>query len=127
MPVFGVIGVNPEDETMQRTTVTIVTTSGNKTLKRIHNNPKMLARKHSANGRIPVIIPKDLESRWLEERDYNDPLEQQALVEEVCQPYPDEEIEAYPVPKLNEGRESLNEEGLLESHSYPELQRGDLF
>ena len=114
---------------IERFTFSIVTTRANQTMKKIHNNPEMLKRDYSDESRMPVIIPEGMESVWLEPRDYEDPIEQKGLIEEVCQPYPDEELEAYSVPKLNKGREQLNTVDLVERFHYPALenQQGSLF
>jgi putative SOS response-associated peptidase YedK len=81
---FGFAGLyevwtSPEGEAI--TTCTIITTEANKLMKPIHE-------------RMPVIIPKKEEDRWL------DPATQDKdLLVELLKPYPAEEMEAYPVSK----------------------------
>lgn len=61
---------------------TIITTEPNSLLKRIHN-------------RMPVILPRDGYNRWL------DPQEKEpAQLADLLQPYPAEEMIAYPVSRL---------------------------
>ncbi len=61
---------------------TIITTEPNSLLKRIHN-------------RMPVILPRDGYNRWL------DPEEREpAQLVDLLQPYPAEEMIAYPVSRL---------------------------
>ena len=61
------------------TEVVILTINPNALMKPIHN-------------RMPVILPKDAESRWLSGADYNE-------VCELLRPYPTEQMSAYPVSR----------------------------
>ena len=75
-------------------TYTIVTTEANDALRAIHS-------------RMPVILPRDVEGVWLD-RDNRDI---ETLIS-LLQPYPAEEMRAYPVSRLvnspsNEGRELI--------------------
>ncbi len=69
------------------TSFTIITTRANALLARIHNNPKL------AEPRMPVILAADNEDTWLAAAD---PATQQALL----QPYPGDELTAWPVAPL---------------------------
>jgi putative SOS response-associated peptidase YedK len=75
-------------------TVSIVTCRANTLLEKIHNNP-------DAEGpRMPVILPAELQDHWL-----NPPgnLQGQDLKNELFQltiPYPEEQMEAYPVKRI---------------------------
>ena len=92
---------------------TIVTTEGNKMLGRIHNNPKL------AGPRMPLILPHELEDTWL------NPIEDELdikKIQELIKSYPDEELEAYTVPKLR-GKEYLgNVPEISEMYEYQELE-----
>ncbi|RZT00193.1 SOS response-associated peptidase [Aquimarina brevivitae] len=93
-------------------TFSIVTTTGNELLTKIHNNPKL------KEPRMPVILPDQLADQWLLE--YQDALGQKAL-EELLQPYPSEELEAYTVDRLR-GKEYMgNQEEITEKVTYEEL------
>lgn len=103
---------NPEDEKTWQT-VSIVTTSGNKLLTKIHNNPKM------SGPRMPLILPKGVEEKWLQEVDEK---ADKDLVQSLINPYPENELEAYTVGKLR-GKEAVgNKAEVLEEVKYPELQ-----
>jgi putative SOS response-associated peptidase YedK len=62
-------------------TFTIITTEPNTLVKEIHN-------------RMPVILSQNVYSDWLQEGE-NDP----SLLKSFLQPYPAEEMEAYPVSR----------------------------
>ncbi len=81
-----------EKEGIERHTVSIVTTSANDMLDWIHNKPKA-----SEGPRMPLIIPKDLESDWLAAPD--DPVGH-SIVRDMVQPYESEQMKAYPVNRL---------------------------
>lgn len=93
--LFAVAGLystwfDKEMESMLNT-FSIVTTKANKLMSKIHNNPKL------AEPRMPLILPKALENNWLEPIiDEND----KKLLQELIQPYPDNELRAYTVGKL---------------------------
>lgn len=93
-------------------TFSIVTTSGNELLSKIHNNPKL------KEPRMPVIIPDELANEWL--MDYNDELDRKRI-EELMQCYPKEELEAYTVDRLR-GKEYMgNREEITHKFDYKEL------
>lgn len=95
------------------TTFSIVTTTGNKIMSKIHNNPKI------DGPRMPVILPDALAEQWLV--NYNDGLDKQA-VQALVKEYPDAELSAYTVNKLR-GKNSLgNTEGASEPFNYSELR-----
>jgi putative SOS response-associated peptidase YedK len=77
-PAFAMAGIWDEwegdDETLS--CVTILTTEANDLMEPIHD-------------RMPVVLPQGVEDRWLSAA----PEERQ----ELCQPYPGEDLEAYPI------------------------------
>jgi putative SOS response-associated peptidase YedK len=95
--IFAMAGLydiwqGPDGEALH--TYTIVTTEANDAL-------------HAIHSRMPVILPRDIEGVWLD-RDNKDI---ETLIS-LLQPYPAEEMRAYPVSRLvnspsNEGRELI--------------------
>jgi putative SOS response-associated peptidase YedK len=82
---FGFAGLweswtSPEGQVVK--TCAIVTTAANEGLKPIHD-------------RMPVIVPKDLESIWLDSR-----VRSENELTAILRPYPAEEMEAYEVSRL---------------------------
>lgn len=82
---FGFAGLyevwnSPEGEAI--TTCTIVTTEANELMKPIHE-------------RMPVIIPKEREDDWLDPA-----MKDTTFLQELLNPYPANEMEAYSVSKL---------------------------
>jgi putative SOS response-associated peptidase YedK len=69
-------------------TVSIVTTVANPLMGFIHNRPG------SDGPRMPVVVPRDLDAVWL------DPNSGIKALERVLRPYPEEELEAWPVRPL---------------------------
>lgn len=80
---------------MERRTFSIVTTKGSPMLSGIHNNPA--SKSHTP--RMPVILHPEMAEKWLlpdnrkEEAQEND-------LNDLIQPYDDNELEAYTVRKL---------------------------
>lgn len=104
-----------------RRTYSVVTTRANPLLARIHNNPKM-----EEGPRMPLILPKDFFMDWL--KPINDKIDQQ-MIEELVQPYDEEELEAYTVRRLR-GKEAIgNKPEAVEPFHYAELEesQGSLF
>lgn len=93
-------------------TFTIVTTEGNNMMGKIHNNPKL------KGPRMPLILPEEMEEKWLVEiKDELDIKSVQAVIES----YPENELEAYTVHRLR-GKEYLgNVEETAEEFHYEEL------
>ncbi|PTB96347.1 SOS response-associated peptidase [Marivirga lumbricoides] len=93
-------------------TCTIVTTTGNSMMTKIHNNPK------ASGPRMPVILPKELERIWLNSIESKADMEE---IQQLIRPYDEKEMVAYPVPKLR-GKEAVgNSEEALSEKQYPEL------
>jgi putative SOS response-associated peptidase YedK len=69
-------------------TFTIVTTRANRLMSKIHNKPKL-----TDDPRMLAILPEVLAEEWLK------PLSRKE-VEELVQPYPDSEMEAYTVRSI---------------------------
>ncbi|TXC78637.1 SOS response-associated peptidase [Luteibaculum oceani] len=98
----------------------IVTTQANELLSTIHNNPKM------NEARMPVILTEESENIWLDTATHG---ELDKEVKNLLNPYPSEEMDAYPVARLR-GKEAVgNSEELTEKKYYPELEenQGSLF
>lgn len=94
-------------------TFTIVTTEGNNMMGKIHNNPKL------KGPRMPLILPEEMEEKWLVEiKDELDIKSVQAVIES----YPENELEAYTVHRLR-GKEYLgNVEETAKEFHYEELE-----
>lgn len=92
-----------------RHTFSIVTTDGNPLMAKIHNNPKL------KGPRMPVIIPEYLKEEWLGEgMDINE-------VHKFMEPFPQEELSAYPVPPILGKHGTGNSPEALQQADYPEL------
>lgn len=72
-------------------TFSIITTKGNDMMSHIHNNPKLV------EPRMPFIVPDELQSDWL--KPIEDELDQK-MIQDLIQPYPDEELISYTVRRL---------------------------
>jgi putative SOS response-associated peptidase YedK len=89
----------------------IVTTQGNELLSKIHNNPKM------KGPRIPIILDKIAQKRWLD--DWGENAEEQLKI--LSNPYPSSDLKAHPVASIR-GKNALgNVPAALEEMYYPEL------
>jgi putative SOS response-associated peptidase YedK len=95
-------------------TYTIVTTTANKFMQKIHNNPK----REGAESRMPVILPKALERDWL--KPINDKADKE-LLQQLLLPYPVDLMEAYPVRQLKGKHGIGNVPEANEPFDYPEL------
>ncbi len=94
-------------------TFSIVTTEGNPMMTKIHNNPKL-------NGpRMPVILPEELEGKWLAE--VKDELDVKAL-EELLKPYPESEMKAHTVAKLRGKNAIGNQPEATDYYEYKGVQ-----
>jgi putative SOS response-associated peptidase YedK len=104
-----------------RRTYTVVTTTANPLMARIHNNPKA-----SEGPRMPLILPKSAEHDWLK------PIQEKAdqdLISSLVQPYPETQLVSFTVRRLS-GKEALgNTPEALQPYRYPELEQeqGSLF
>jgi putative SOS response-associated peptidase YedK len=99
-------------------TFSIVTTKANRLMAKIHNNPKL------EEPRMPIILPEELEDKWLE------PIEEELDkkgIQELIQPYPEEELEAYTVDRLRGKEYKGNVEEITREVHYPELNEQELF
>lgn len=93
-------------------TFSIVTTTGNALMAKIHNNPKL------DGPRMPLILPEELADQWLLE--YNDELDKKSL-EALIQEYPSEELASHPVKQIRGKNGIGNVEDASERWEYPEL------
>lgn len=100
----SIINENGEKELYE--TFSIITTDANPLMEKIHNLKK----------RMPLILPKEFERKWL-----NDKLTKEE-VEGMLLPYPEEKMQAHTISKLITSRtESPNVAQVLEKFDYPEL------
>lgn len=95
-------------------TFTIVTTPGNSLLSQIHNNPKL------SGPRMPLLLIPEQEDLWLQEM--VNPMDQK-VVESLIQPFPDQQLKAYPVQKLRGKNYLGNVPDVSKEMIYPELIR----
>lgn len=94
-------------------TCSIVTTVGNKTLTKIHNNPKL------DGPRMPVILPKNKQEEWL--LDFKDDADKERLTNLIV-PFDDELLGAHTVRKLK-GKDAVGDnENAEKEFVYRELQ-----
>lgn len=91
-------------------TFSIVTTSGNSLLAKIHNNPKL------DGPRMPVILPEELGDIWL------NPDKSQKELAELLLPYPDELMQVHTVNKLSGKGVIANDPNATNEFLYPELK-----
>ncbi len=91
-------------------TFSIVTTSANPLMEKIHNTKK----------RMPVILPKQIERLWLVD-DFT-----QEQMQQLLTPYDDTEMEAYTISRLITARDRNNNvPQVLAPYTYPELHSSD--
>jgi len=91
--------------------VTIITTTANATMSKIHNNPKL------AEPRMPVILPKDKQDEWLTCND-------KKQAEQLLIPFPDKLLEYHTVRRLK-GKEAVGDcPEAEEAYVYEELETG---
>ena len=106
---FAIAGIwdiwtDPENQDRLRT-FSVITTEANSLLAIIHNTKK----------RMPVILPKEAERKWLENQDT-------AVVNSLLRPYDAGEMEAYTVSKaVSKSGFNISDPGVLNIKDYPEL------
>tara|TARA_B100001765_G_scaffold213212_1_gene178645 strand:+ start:799 stop:1566 length:768 start_codon:yes stop_codon:yes gene_type:complete len=91
----------------------IVTTEGNTMMSKIHNNPKL------KGPRMPLILPKELEDKWLES--IEDDLDKKQI-EELIVSYPEEELDSHTVQRLRGKEYPGNVASISEPFEYQELE-----
>lgn len=94
-------------------TFTIVTTTGNALMTKIHNNPKL------AGSRMPLILNLEQEDLWLQKLD-NDKVKD--IVGELITEFPAEKLSAHSVHRLRGKEYKGNVEEISEEITYPELE-----
>ena len=103
-----------KEDKLVRNTFTIVTTRANRLMEDIHNNPKT-----SEGPRMPVIVPKSMEKRWLTVDAGAD--SGREIIRNILEPLEESHLNAYTVGKLK-GKSALgNSPKALEKVNYPEL------
>jgi len=114
-PVFALLGLYtyspiPDPETGEITgTFTIVTRQANSIMQQIHNGGPNA-------GRMPLLLPKDLELKWLQE-DLSDKELEQLLQFEM----PSENLTCHPVYTIRTTKERPDSRGKLEIFEWPGL------
>lgn len=107
---FAIAGIwdawNDKSTGQVRNTYSIITTEANPLLEKIHNKKK----------RMPAILRKEDESRWLSKDLTEDE------IEEILEPYPDEGLEAYPIKRMITKDVEDNVPEILEPYEYDELK-----
>ncbi len=96
-----------------KNTFSIVTTTGNELLAKVHNNPRI------KGPRMPLILPEELTDKWLEP--VNDELDIKAI-QELIQSYPAEALDAYTVHRLRGKEYPGNIPEINEPVSYSDLE-----
>lgn len=94
-------------------TVSILTTSANPLMARIHNNPKA-----AHEPRMPVIIDPKNHEEWLKPTDNDEAKEK---VKQLLIPNSADEMKAYPVKPLRGKNYIGNKPEIQEQYNYPEL------
>jgi putative SOS response-associated peptidase YedK len=84
---------------------------------------ELMAQIHNLKKRMPVIIPRELESAWVT------PELTKSSIDKLMIQYPSDQMEAYPIPKFaNSTKADRNVPEVLQPFHYPELnQQGGLF
>lgn len=90
-------------------TFSIVTTTGNSTMTKIHNSPKL------KEARMPLILPEKLEDEWL------NPKHNKQDIKALIQKFPDEKLAFYTVSKLRGKNYIGNVEAISDEVIYEEL------
>jgi len=107
---FAIAGIwdawNDKSTGQVRNTYSIITTEANPLLEKIHNKKK----------RMPAILRREDESRWLSKGLTEDE------IEEIIEPYPDEGLEAYPIKRMITKDLEDNVPEILEPYEYDELK-----
>lgn len=93
--------------------VSIVTTTGNPLMSKIHNNPK------AEGPRMPVILTKELQDQWLLPITTT---EDKSKVEALIRPMDQEFLEAHSVSKLLGKQAAANTKEVEREVRYPELE-----
>jgi putative SOS response-associated peptidase YedK len=85
----------------------VVTTAANPLMGKIHNSKK----------RMPVILPEESEKEWIDAK------KPATLIKELCRSLDQEQLEAYPVARINPSKVDNNQsEEVLSPFHYPELE-----
>ncbi|MTI22022.1 SOS response-associated peptidase [Fulvivirga sp. RKSG066] len=109
------------EEWQGKRTVTIVTTRANPLMQKIHNKPR-----GSEGPRMPLIIPREMESEWL--KSVADDIDKEKLMDWIG-PYDENEMESYTVPRLRGKAYQGNVPDITKRVQYDELDssQGKLF
>ncbi|MDX1784072.1 MAG: SOS response-associated peptidase, partial [Aequorivita vladivostokensis] len=102
---------NPESGGILNT-FSLVTTTGNALMAKIHNNPKL------KGPRMPVILPTELEDKWLA------PIEDELDIKQIqnlIREYPQDELTAHTVAKLRGKEYPGNVAEISDKVNYEEL------
>ena len=81
---------------------------------KIHNNPKL------EGPRMPVILPEENTDLWLQP--IKTPTDKR-MIENLIQPFPDEELHAHTVHRIHGKNASGNIFEATDEYFYPELEK----
>lgn len=101
-----------QEEGIVRTTFSIITTEANARLAVIHNNPAVLKR---GGPRMPLILPYDLENKWLDSHLHKED------IESMIKPFPDNQLVDFTVAPLRGKNSPGNVKEAVRPYIYPEL------
>lgn len=104
---------NPENG-KKTSTVSIVTTKANPLMKGIHNNPKL------KEARMPLILPKEIESDWL--ININDKVSEEQ-VKALIQPFDENLMQAWPIKPIRGKKSKSQTADIIEKHDQGEQLR----
>jgi putative SOS response-associated peptidase YedK len=105
---------NYAKENILRHTFSIITTRANPLMSQIHNKPKA-----SEGPRMPVIVPKGMEKMWLSEIQSST---DRKVIEEIIQPYNENELQAFTVSKLQGKAGVGNVPEAIQKYNYEDLE-----
>ncbi len=95
-------------------TISIITTTANRKMAEIHNNPKL------EGPRMPAILHKSIQQEWLKPTDQTNTA---AYLKSLLVPYPEDELTYYTVRRLK-GKDAIgNKPDAEKEYLFPELQK----
>ena len=92
-------------------TISVVTTKANPLMAKIHNNPKL------KEPRMPLILPRELETEWL--TDINDKVSEEQ-VKALIQPFDENLMQAWSVKPVRGKKIKTQTKDIIAKHEYGE-------